>query len=97
MKHKKLYKAYVEGNHMMSKPGITEIRDELQELIEDKNVEELFDVIHTVCRVSRLPHFVTYILAHPTARKHALRVLEYGCPRSRRNCRKTGDSCICKK
>lgn len=97
MKHKKLYKAYVEGNEMMSAPGLFEIKEELQELIEDKSVEEIFDVIHTICRVTRAPHIVTYIIAYPTARKHALRVLEYGCPRSRRNCRKAGASCICKK
>ena len=81
----------------MTSPGIFEIKEELQELIEDKTVEEIFDVIHTICRVTRMPNIVTYLVAHPTAKKHALRVLEYGCPRSRRNCNKAGTSCICKK
>ena len=97
MNHKKLYRAYVEGNSMMSTPGMFEVKDELKELIEDKTVEELFDVVHTLCRVTRMPNIVTYIVAHPTAKKHALRVLSYGCPRSRRNCKKAGSACICKK
>ena len=95
--HKTMYRAYVRGNNMMTAPGIFEIKEELQELIEDKSIEEIFDGIHTICRVTRAPHIVTYILAHPTAKKHALRVLSYGCPRSKRNCQKAGDSCICKK
>ena len=95
--HKTMYRAYVRGNDMMSSPGLFEIKDELQELLEDKTMEEVFDVIHTICRVTRAPHILTYVLAHPTAKKHALRVLSYGCPRSRRNCKKAGDSCICKK
>tara|TARA_B100001059_G_scaffold52822_3_gene46740 strand:- start:682 stop:975 length:294 start_codon:yes stop_codon:yes gene_type:complete len=97
MNHEVLYNAYVKGNSMMTSPGLFEIKEELQELIEDKSVEEIFDVIHTICRVTRAPNIVTYILAHPTAKKHALRVLSYGCPRSRRNCKKAGASCICKK
>jgi hypothetical protein len=77
--------------------GMEAIKDEFAELVKDRSLEEVFDVIHTILRVARMPNVFTYILAYPTARKHALRVLEYGCPRSKRNCKKAGDSCICKK
>jgi len=91
------YQAYVKGMSFFPPTGVEAIKDEFKELVEDKSIEEVFDVIHTLCRVARLPNIVTYILAHPTAKKHALRVLSYGCPRSRRNCKKAGDACICKK
>ena len=95
--HKTLLRAYARGNKLMGSPGLFEVKEEVKELVEDRNAEEIFDVIHTLCRVTRMPNIVTFILAYPTARKHALRVLEYGCPRSRRNHNKAGTSCICKK
>ena len=93
----KQYQAYVKGMAYFPPTRIQAIKDEFAELVEDKSVEEVFDVIHTLCRVARMPNALTYILAYPTARKHAMRVLEYGCPRSRRNHNKAGESCICKK
>ena len=93
----KQYQAYVKGMGYFPPTGIEALRDEFAELLEDKSLEEVFDVIHTLCRVTRMPNLVTYVVAYPTARKHAMRVLEYGCPRSRRNCEKAGDLCICKK
>ncbi len=90
------YKAYVKGMAYFPPTKITALKDEFKELLKDKNIEEVFDVIHTLCRISRMPNIITYAVAYPTARKHALRVLEYGCPRSRRNCAKAGALCICK-
>ncbi len=92
----KRYQAYVKGMSYFPPTGLQAVKDEFGELVEDKSVEEVFDVIHTLCRVARMPNLFTYILAYPTARKHALRVLTYGCPRSRRNCNSAGASCICK-
>ena len=91
------YQAYVTGMKCFPPTGIQALKDEFKELVEDKSVEEVFDVLHTLCRVGKMPNIVTYILAYPTARKHAMRVLEYGCPRSRRNCDRAGDQCVCKK
>ena len=91
------YQAYVRGMAFFPPTKLQAVKEEFGEMLEDKSLEEVFDVIHTLCRVARIPNLVTYVVAYPTARKHALRVLEYGCPRSRRNCRKAGASCICKK
>jgi hypothetical protein len=92
-----LYRKYKQGMKMFPPTGVQAVKDEFSELVEDKSIEELFDVLHTLCRVARMPDLITFIIAYPTARKHALRVLEYGCPRSRRNHNKAGVSCICKK
>ena len=91
------YEAYCRGMSYFPPTGIEAVKDEFAELVEDKSIEEVFDVIHTACRIARIPNAFTYIIAYPTAKKHALRVLSYGCPRSKRNCQKAGDSCICKK
>ena len=93
----KQYQAYCKGMGYFPPAKLQALKDEFAELIEDKSVEEIFDVIHTLCRLARIPNLVAYVVAYPTARKHALRVLKHGCPRSRRNCNKAGDSCICKK
>jgi len=90
------YRAYVKGMSYFPPTGVQALKDEFAELVEDKSIEEVFDVIHTICRVSRMPDLVTFLLAYPTAKKHALRMLSYGCPRSRRNHNKAGASCICK-
>lgn len=93
----KRYQAYVKGMSFFPPTGIEALKDEFSELVEDKSLEELFDVLHTMCRMIRVPDAITYVVAYPTARKHALRVLSYGCPRSRRNHDKAGVLCICKK
>lgn len=93
----KQYRAYVTGMKYFPPTGMQAFRDEFAELVEDKSLEEVFDVLHTLCRAAKMPNLFTYIVAYPTARKHALRMLEYGCPRSRRNHNKAGTSCICKK
>lgn len=91
------YKAYCKGMALFPPTGLQALKDEFAELVKDKSIEEVFDVLHTLSRVARMPNLFTYLVAYPTAKKHALRVLSYGCPRSRRNCRKAGASCICKK
>lgn len=93
----KQYQAYVTGMKYFPPTGLQALRDEFSELVEDKSLEEVFDVLHTLCRAAKMPNIFTYVVAYPTARKHALRVLEYGCPRSRRNHNAAGQSCICKK
>ena len=90
------YKAYCKGMSYFPPTGKEAIKDEFKELVEDKSLEELFDVLHTLCRVAKLPNAITYIVAYPTAKKHALRMLQHGCPRSLRNHEAAGASCICK-
>jgi hypothetical protein len=97
MNTKSHFSAYCEGMSFFPPTGMEALRDEFAELVEDKSIEEVFDVLHTLCRMVKMPNIITYIIAYPTAKKHALRVLSYGCPRSRRNCEKAGDLCICKK
>ena len=68
----------------------SEFKDELQEFSEDKNFNELIDVIHTL---GRLVHYVTgshivSYLAWPTVKKHAMRYKNHRCIRSKRNCKK---------
>ena len=93
----KQYEAYCKGMSYFPPTEFKAVKEEFRELVDDKSVEEVFDVLHTMCRVGKMPNIVTYILAYPTARKHALRVLEYGCPRSRRNHNEAGAACVCKK
>ena len=69
--------------------------DEFNEFVEEPSVAELFDVLHGILRLSRID--LLGLLAWPTARKHALRVIEYGCPRSKRNHNEKGENCVCKK
>lgn len=92
-----MYKAYKKGMSYFPPTKVEALKDELKELLEDKNVEEFFDVVHTICRVARMPNILAYVLAYPTAKKHALRMLQYGCPRSLRNHEAAGALCICKK
>jgi hypothetical protein len=96
MNTKSHFSAYCEGMSFFPPTGIEALKDEFSELIEDKSVEEVFDVLHTLCRMVRMPNIVTYLVAYPTAKKHALRMLSYGCPRSQRNHNNAGASCICK-
>ena len=58
---------------------------------------ELSDVIHSVCRYVGMTNNITWLLANPTAKKHATRVKTYGCPRSARNHFAAGANCCCKK
>jgi hypothetical protein len=90
------YKAYTKGMSYFPAANLQALKDELTELVEDKSVEELFDVLHTLCRLAKMPNVLTYVVAYPTARKHALRMLRHGCPRSLRNHENAGTSCICK-
>ena len=88
-------RAYKKAGEMMGKPSLSHLKDEWQELLSDKSLEELVDVIHTLARLLGLPSWIIYFLAYPTAKKHADRVRERGCPRSERACREAGPKCCC--
>lgn len=62
--------------------------DEWREFTEEPSIEEFFDCIHAVGRAIEYVTGIWFfcLLAYPTVRKHAKRVEEYGCPRSKRNC-----------
>lgn len=92
-----MYKYYRRGVSMMGRPSLKDLREELIELLEDRNIEELSDVLHTICRLMRAPAAVSWVLARRTAMKHAKRVAMNGCPRSPRNCKAAGKNCCCKK
>lgn len=87
---------YLKATKLMGRPSVADVFDEVQELFKDKTLEELHDVVHSVCRYARVPNTITYHIAKPTATKHALRMKERGCPRSERNCKLAGDTCCCK-
>lgn len=93
-----MYKEYKKAIKIMSSgPNFDALKDEVIELIEDKSLEEVFDVIHTLLRIAGAPTMLSYVLGYPTAIKIAKRFKMYGCPRSRRNHLKNGDDCICKR
>ena len=88
---------YYRALEMMGKPSFADIMSEVTELWEDRSLEELSDVVHSVCRYAGLPKAVSWHLARPTALKHVERMQERGCPRSEKNCIAAGESCCCKK
>tara|TARA_S200000501_G_scaffold372968_1_gene419121 strand:+ start:92 stop:376 length:285 start_codon:yes stop_codon:yes gene_type:complete len=92
-----MYRLYVESMNQLGPASFKCFYDEFIELIEDKSLEEFFDTLHGLLRCLRVPLFVSYVLAHPTALKHARRMESRGCARSLRNCKKNGDNCLCKK
>ena len=87
---------YRKAMQLMTRPNLKDLIAEAKELLEEPSLEELFDVLHTLCRMLQLPPAVTYFVARPTAMKHAVRYAKRGCPRSERNCEAAGDSCCCK-
>ena len=91
----KLYRAYQTGIRQMGPIRRSDIVDEWKEFLEEPSWNEFFDVVHGCCQLIRFP-LVSFIFAYPTARKHALRVIEYGCARSLRNHEKAGDQCSCR-
>lgn len=91
-----LYNYYVQASKMMGRPSIQDVKDEVCELLEDKNIEELIDVLHSTCRFLYMPNRITWIVAKKTATKHAVRTLIRGCPRSERNCKAAAEKCCCK-
>ena len=81
---------YDKENPSTFKDRLYQVYEEFEELIEDKNIEELIDVIHTLGRVfHKLTglYLISY-LAWPTVKKHAIRFKKRGCIRSERNCKK---------
>ena len=92
-----LYDYYVEATKMMGRPSIKDVLEEISELVKDKNVEDLVDVTHSVCRFLYLPNKIVWTVAKKTAMKHAVRTLVRGCPRSERNCKTAAEKCCCKK
>lgn len=91
-----MYKHYKKGMQVFGLTDWESVKDEFKELLEDKSFEELSDVIHSLLRWMKAPCIISFLLAYPTAKKHALRVKEYGCPRSKRNHEKLGEDCCCK-
>jgi hypothetical protein len=91
-----LYKEYVKGMSLFPPTKIDALKDEWKELLQDKSIEEFFDVVHTMLRMIKSPNWFNFIVAYPTAIKHAKRYESYGCPRSSRNHLKQGEACICK-
>ena len=90
-------KYYDQATKLMSRPSFSDVMDEVEELYKDKSLEELYDVIHSVGRFVRLPDTVVWHIAKPTAMKHAVRMADRGCPRSKRNCDLADDKCCCRK
>jgi hypothetical protein len=90
-----MYDLYKSATRLMGKPSFADLVAEGRELIEDKSLEEMSDVLHTLCRLARLPSWVAWVVARPTAMKHARRMADRGCPRSVRNCKASGSACCC--
>lgn len=88
---------YGKATKLMSRPSFADVMDEVEELYKDKSLEELFDVVHSVGRFVRLPDAAVWHLAKPTAMKHAIRMADRGCPRSKRNCDLAGENCCCRR
>jgi len=86
---------YLEAAKLMGRPSFKDVLNEIEELYQDRSLEELADVVHSACRYLRIPDKFTWHLARPTAKKHALRMEERGCPRSVRNCMALGLKCPC--
>tara|TARA_B100000902_G_scaffold205298_1_gene195724 strand:- start:139 stop:447 length:309 start_codon:yes stop_codon:yes gene_type:complete len=81
---------YDNENPSTFKNRLEQVIDEFDELIEDKNIEELIDVLHTIGRLFHKItglHLISY-LAWPTVKKHAKRYKKRRCIRSERNCKK---------
>ena len=87
---------YRKAMQLMTRPDRGDLVAEVRELLKEPSLNELFDVLHTLCRMLQLPPVLTYLIARPTAMKHAVRYSQRGCPRSERNCKAAGDSCCCK-
>ena len=92
-----LYDYYVRATSMMGRPSTKDVLEEISELLKDRNMKELVDVTHSVCRFFHVPNRITWIIANKTAAKHAVRTLVRGCPRSKSNCKAAGNNCCCKK
>lgn len=90
-----MYEHYKNATALMGTPSIDDLLAEGRELVEDKSLEEVNDVLHTLCRLLRLPSRIAWVVAKPTAMKHAQRMAERGCPRSLRNCKAAGRDCCC--
>jgi hypothetical protein len=92
-----MYKYYKDGMKIVGRPSWSDVKDEVDELLEDKTLEELVDVLHVTGRFLRLPLPMLWVFCNKTALKHAKRVQERGCPRSLRNCVAAGETCCCRK
>lgn len=82
---------------MLGQPSFQAVKEEFAELLEDKSLEEVVDVIHSLGRFANLPLPLLYFVCRKTALKHAKRVQKRGCPRSERNCNAAGETCCCRK
>lgn len=91
------YQSYRKGMRQLGPASFSAVKDEFLELLEDRSLEELSDVVHSILRSVKAPLIISFLLAYPTANKHARRVKLRGCARSERNCKKSGNNCSCKK
>jgi hypothetical protein len=57
-------KNYIRGMQMLGRPSFNDVMDEVKELLEDKNLEELCDVVHSACRYVGMPNNMTWLLAN---------------------------------
>ncbi len=78
-----LIRKYQEGMNLLGRTRFHHLRDEFLELLDDKSLEEVWDVFHALLRLTRIPYLG--ILAWPTAKKHAKRFIKTGSARSLRN------------
>jgi hypothetical protein len=92
-----MYSYYKKGMEMAGRPAWSNVKDEIDELLEDKSFEEFIDVIHSLGRFCNFPLPILWIICRKTALKHAKRVEERDCPRSLRNCAAAGETCCCRK
>ena len=88
---------YLKATKLMGKPSFNDVLDEVKELLQDKSMEEVSDVLHSTCRYLSIPDSLTWIVANKTAAKHAERMKSRGCPRSERNCLAAAENCCCSK
>jgi len=88
---------YLKATKLMGKPSFSDVLDEVKELIQDRSLEEVSDVMHSLCRYLNVPDSITWYVANKTAMKHAMRMEERGCPRSERNCLASAENCCCRK
>ena len=95
-----MFEYYKKALEMMGKQPVKAIFEEARELFEVNSLEEFkeefSDVLHATLRACRTPAIVSYAIARKCAVKHAKRVMNSGCPRSRRNCLLRRENCCCK-
>ncbi|KAM3097330.1 hypothetical protein ACKFKF_20365 [Phormidesmis sp. 146-12] len=66
------------------------LKAELSELVAKPSLEEAWDVLHALGRLTwKLTGIPLQLLAYPTVRKHGQRYAKTGCIRSQNNCQRS--------